>query len=170
MPAKECDDQTSTQTPGCASSILPFPAGEHIDYEGYSVLPMAIHADCLVAIRAAPGTDKVHLASTQPHLYPPAQFSAAAGAADAATQDGGHAWWHYVRAAHRGVLETLYVRSARGGGAPPSLTGLQVGRQDARTAVRAMPTVHSLLLLPRSAVSSHACRVRLRKSLRPLPL
>ena len=37
--------------------------GEHIDYEGYSVLPMAIRQDMIVAIRRADGGGQVRVAN-----------------------------------------------------------------------------------------------------------
>ena len=37
--------------------------GEHIDYEGYAVLPMAIDLDTIVAIRVNPTRDAITLRS-----------------------------------------------------------------------------------------------------------
>lgn len=37
--------------------------GEHIDYEGYSVLPMAIRQDMIVAIRKNPHSKELRIAN-----------------------------------------------------------------------------------------------------------
>lgn len=51
--------------------------GEHIDYEGYSVLPMAILQDTLVAIRPSHTHNKLRLANMNGQKYTPIEFSAA---------------------------------------------------------------------------------------------
>lgn len=37
--------------------------GEHIDYEGYSVLPMAIRQDTIIAIRKREGSNELRIAN-----------------------------------------------------------------------------------------------------------
>lgn len=37
--------------------------GEHIDYEGYSVLPMAIRQDTIIAIRKREGQNELRIAN-----------------------------------------------------------------------------------------------------------
>lgn len=51
--------------------------GEHIDYEGYSVLPMAIRQDMVVAIRKADG-GRVRVANVE-DKYPVCEYSADPG-------------------------------------------------------------------------------------------
>lgn len=48
--------------------------GEHIDYEGYSVLPMAIRQDMIVAIRKADGS-RVRVANVE-DKYPVCEYPA----------------------------------------------------------------------------------------------
>ena len=43
--------------------------GEHIDYEGYSVLPMAIRQDTIVAIRKVEGDKVLKIANVNSHKY-----------------------------------------------------------------------------------------------------
>eukprot|EP00854_Cymbomonas_tetramitiformis_P017235 gene17235-20504_t len=44
--------------------------GEHIDYEGYGVLPMAIVQDTLLAIRRVSGGSNIRVANVKPEEYP----------------------------------------------------------------------------------------------------
>ena len=48
--------------------------GEHIDYCGYSVLPMAIEQDVIMAVLVVPGGNVVEIANLDP-AYPSASFS-----------------------------------------------------------------------------------------------
>lgn len=43
--------------------------GEHIDYEGYSVLPMAIRQDTIVAIRKNEGQSFLRIANVNDQVY-----------------------------------------------------------------------------------------------------
>jgi galactokinase len=43
--------------------------GEHIDYEGYGVLPAAIEKDCLVAVRKTQ-TQEIRINHANSELYP----------------------------------------------------------------------------------------------------
>lgn len=43
--------------------------GEHIDYEGYSVLPMAIRQDTIVGIRKVEGEKLLRIANVNSHKY-----------------------------------------------------------------------------------------------------
>jgi galactokinase len=113
--------------------------GEHIDYEGYGVLPMAIAADTVVAIRAVPAaaaaaaTDPPSLSSSSapaaaPTLrlanldsaaYPPAVFSADP---DQTVDVANHSWGNYFLAAYKGVHDFLRERAAGGGAATTTTT------------------------------------------------
>lgn len=85
--------------------------GEHIDYSLYSVLPMAITADTLLAVSvydgpASDSTFKVHISNVQADKYPAREFDVPVdGHVDIdATQ---HEWSNYFRSGLRGALELL---------------------------------------------------------------
>jgi galactokinase len=85
--------------------------GEHIDYSLYSVLPMAITADALIAVAldttpADADSFTVRIANTQPDKFPPREFSVpVAGEVDIdATK---HEWSNYFRCGLRAALELL---------------------------------------------------------------
>lgn len=48
--------------------------GEHIDYCGYSVLPMAIEQDVTMAVFVVPGGNVIDISNVNP-AYPDASFS-----------------------------------------------------------------------------------------------
>ncbi|CAM0877691.1 unnamed protein product [Alopecurus aequalis] len=80
--------------------------GEHIDYEGYSVLPMAIRQDMIVAIRkAGDGARQVRVANVD-DKYPTCVYPADP---DKEIDIKNHKWGHYFMCGYKGVYE--YARS-----------------------------------------------------------
>mmetsp|Transcript_22161 Transcript_22161/g.66139 ORF Transcript_22161/g.66139 Transcript_22161/m.66139 type:complete len:506 (-) Transcript_22161:65-1582(-) len=76
--------------------------GEHIDYSGYGVLPMAIVQDTVVAIKK--GGTCLDVASVVPDEYPRKTFdTSAAQEVDIAK----HSWANYFLCAYKGVSELL---------------------------------------------------------------
>ncbi|GFR51602.1 hypothetical protein Agub_g14026 [Astrephomene gubernaculifera] len=93
--------------------------GEHIDYEGYGVLPMAIQQDTVVAIRRVPGGDKLVVGNVEADKYPTQEFPAdPAQPVDVAN----HSWANYFLSAYKGAFELL---SSGGAGGAPEPCGLQ---------------------------------------------
>uniref|UniRef100_A0ACD5WFR6 Uncharacterized protein n=1 Tax=Avena sativa TaxID=4498 RepID=A0ACD5WFR6_AVESA len=78
--------------------------GEHIDYEGYSVLPMAIRQDMIVAIRKADG-GQVRVANVD-DKYPTCVYPADP---NKEIDIKNHKWGHYFMCGYKGVYE--YARS-----------------------------------------------------------
>eukprot|EP00879_Flechtneria_rotunda_P021739 GHRR01022923.1.p1 GENE.GHRR01022923.1~~GHRR01022923.1.p1 ORF type:complete len:434 (+),score=135.31 GHRR01022923.1:308-1609(+) len=91
--------------------------GEHIDYEGYGVLPMAIRQDTIVAIRK--GGDNLTISHLDPDKYPTVSFGTdPAQAVDTAN----HTWANYFLSAYKGVFDHLRAK----GSLAPLPVGLQV--------------------------------------------
>mmetsp|Transcript_49165 Transcript_49165/g.96094 ORF Transcript_49165/g.96094 Transcript_49165/m.96094 type:complete len:487 (-) Transcript_49165:158-1618(-) len=78
--------------------------GEHIDYEGYSVLPMAIGLDCIVGIREVEG-GSLSVSNTDP-AFKTRTFADPCGAAGPNGE-----WTDYVCAGYRGVVDHLRTKS-----------------------------------------------------------
>ncbi|KAK3148860.1 hypothetical protein QOZ80_3AG0209650 [Eleusine coracana subsp. coracana] len=74
--------------------------GEHIDYEGYSVLPMAIRQDMIVAIRKADG-GQVRIANVE-DKYPVCVYPADP---NKEIDIKNHKWGHYFMCGYKGVYE-----------------------------------------------------------------
>ncbi len=84
--------------------------GEHIDYSMYSVLPMAISADALLAVStdvapAKEGTFKVQIANVQDSKFPPREFDIPLD--DVPIDATIHEWTNYFKCGLRGALELL---------------------------------------------------------------
>jgi galactokinase len=84
--------------------------GEHIDYSLYSVLPMAITADALLAVSTdlAPtkeGTFKIQVANVQEQKFPAHEFDIPYDAVDIDATV--HEWTNYFKSGLRGALELL---------------------------------------------------------------
>lgn len=86
--------------------------GEHIDYSLYSVLPMAITADALLAVSTKvdpasvkPGTYKIQIANVQAAKFPAHEFDIPFGAVD--IDASVHEWTNYFKSGLRGALELL---------------------------------------------------------------
>ncbi|KAK3390585.1 ribosomal protein S5 domain 2-type protein [Podospora didyma] len=94
--------------------------GEHIDYSLYSVLPMAITADALIAVSVteetstvAKGTFKIQIANVQDAKFPAREFDVAYDAVEIDATV--HEWTNYFKSGLRGALELL--RKKHGSGA-----------------------------------------------------
>ena len=72
--------------------------GEHVDYSGYSVLPMALEQDIAIACRAN-SDSKIHFQNVNSKRYPNFTCPVEDFAID------GHEWYHYFLCGCKGVLE-----------------------------------------------------------------
>ncbi|KAI3392802.1 hypothetical protein diail_5193 [Diaporthe ilicicola] len=86
--------------------------GEHIDYSLYSVLPMAITADCLIAVSTRidasavkEGTYKIKIANVQGQKFPSHEFDIPFDAVEIDATV--HEWTNYFKSGLKGALELL---------------------------------------------------------------
>mgnify|MGYP002620637899 FL=1 len=84
--------------------------GEHIDYSLYSVLPMAITADTLLAVSTSltptkPGTFKIKIANVQEARFPSHEFDIPFDTVEIDATV--HEWTNYFKSGLRGALELL---------------------------------------------------------------
>jgi N-acetylgalactosamine kinase len=92
--------------------------GEHIDYCGYGVLPMALEQD--IAIAFAPNDDNVLVISNTDNKYKPVEISAKDYAIS------GVEWYNYFLCGFKGITEKYSIANSRGinivvdGNIPPS--------------------------------------------------
>lgn len=80
--------------------------GEHVDYEGYSVLPMAIALDTLVGVRAAKDHTRIKLRNVDAERYADIEFDADP-AQEVPTGKGGHSWGGYFLCGYKGLADFL---------------------------------------------------------------
>lgn len=97
--------QFVSRSPGRVNII-----GEHIDYSLYSVLPMAITADALLAVStdvkpSKEGTFKVQVANVQGAKFPPRELDIPNDAVDIDATV--HEWTNYFKCGLRSALELL---------------------------------------------------------------
>lgn len=97
--------------------------GEHIDYSLYSVLPMAITADALIAVHATPSSDTnatsfhVRIANVQDDKFPTQEFNVAFDG-DVDIDATRLEWTNYFKSGLKGVLGLL--RKKYGDGFKPA--------------------------------------------------
>ena len=82
--------------------------GEHIDYSGYAVLPMAIAQDISIALRSdSENTDsKISLANTDPSYQP---NSVVYEGHPNAIAIKGHYWFEYAMCGIKGLVENKHL-------------------------------------------------------------
>lgn len=85
--------------------------GEHIDYSLYSVLPMAITADVLLAVSSKPidssaKTFKIRIANVEDDKFKASEFDVPIGG-DVEIDSTKFEWTNYFKSGLRGVLEVL---------------------------------------------------------------
>ena len=90
--------------------------GEHVDYEGYSVLPMAIKLSTLIAVRKH--GEGLVIANVNPEYQERVESVDPAKPVDKEN----HSWVNYFLAGYKGVFEEL----ARQGKPAPEAVGLQI--------------------------------------------
>ncbi|KAI8614779.1 ribosomal protein S5 domain 2-type protein [Chytriomyces sp. MP71] len=88
------------------------PPGEHIDYCGFSVLPMAVDRDVLIAVRtrdaSSDGVARVTLANINSEKYPDATFNHDTAEKGGVAIDASlHRWDNYFRCGYKGIHEDL---------------------------------------------------------------
>lgn len=99
------EPQVYARAPGRVNLI-----GEHIDYEGYSVLPMAIRQDTIVAIRKRDpeeSNETLQIANVLSEKYGPCTYPADPN------QDidlKNHKWAHYFICGYKGLYEYLKLK------------------------------------------------------------
>ncbi|KAF9330300.1 galactokinase [Podila minutissima] len=138
--------------------------GEHIDYAGFGVLPMAIEDDCLIAIARNPDSSSVRLANSNPE-YPALEFtphSADKGFVDINPEQ--HVWSNYFLAGYRGVLEDVGIKNPHGmlalmSGTVPTGAGLSSSSAFVCCAVNATLQAQKSLVPAEKLPSAHELAV-----------
>jgi N-acetylgalactosamine kinase len=92
--------------------------GEHIDYEGYSVLPMALAVDTIVAVKVDTTSNKLTVSNTE-EKYTTKVFDADC---DQAVDVASFHWTNYVVCGYKGVFDFL----KESGRAKPPEVGLKI--------------------------------------------
>lgn len=108
------DAQFVSRSPGRVNII-----GEHIDYSLYSVLPMAITADALLAVStqtdesdSTSTTFKVRVSNVQADKFPAHEFDILFDAVEIDSKV--HEWTNYLKSGLRGALEILRKKHGDG--------------------------------------------------------
>ncbi|ORX76616.1 galactokinase [Basidiobolus meristosporus CBS 931.73] len=103
--------------------------GEHIDYAGFPVFPMAVDRDCLIAVATTATDCKVRVANTNSAKYPNREFEY--NSDDIVfIDDTIHEWTNYFKAGYKGMLENLKMKETPAGmfclmdGSVPSGAGM----------------------------------------------
>ncbi|KAL7902699.1 Galactokinase [Trichoderma sp. SZMC 28014] len=101
--------QFISRSPGRVNII-----GEHIDYSLYSVLPMAITADAIIAVSTTPvaadaTTFKVHVRNVQGAKFAAGEFDIPIGG-DVDIDSTKFEWTNYFKSGLRGALSLLYAK------------------------------------------------------------
>ncbi|KAK9722909.1 galactokinase [Basidiobolus ranarum] len=88
--------------------------GEHIDYAGFPVFPMAVDRDCLIAVSTTSSDTKVHVANVDGKKYPAREFDYDTECIvhiDASI----HEWTNYFKSGYKGMLEKLQLKESPAG-------------------------------------------------------
>jgi N-acetylgalactosamine kinase len=97
--------------------------GEHIDYSGYGVLPMAVSVDTVVAIALSGKT--LDVSNLNIEKYPAYTFVLDPSQL---VDNEHHVWANYALAAYKGVHDYLDSHPDRHNSLSKSLPGIKVGR------------------------------------------
>ncbi|RDX87546.1 Galactokinase, partial [Mucuna pruriens] len=81
--------------------------GEHIDYEGYSVLPMAIRQDTLVALRKVPTQNILRIANINAHKYATCTYPAHP---NQVLDLKNHKWGNYFICGYKGFYDYVKLK------------------------------------------------------------
>jgi len=84
--------------------------GEHVDYCGYPVLPMAIQNDVIFAVKLSPQSNEITLANYHDR-FPKRTFPKVYN--DIQIDKTKHEWSNYVMAGYKGVLENEKMKEAK---------------------------------------------------------
>lgn len=103
--------------------LTPFP--KHIDYMLFSVLPMAVNADFLLAVRLTPENSTVKLANVL-SKFPPREFEIPVDG-DLEIDATQHEWSNYFKSGLRGALELLRKKGSKAVGKPVGMEILADG-------------------------------------------
>jgi galactokinase len=109
------DAEFVARSPGRVNII-----GEHIDYSLYSVLPMAITADCLMAISTSSSSEEtsdsstmnLNLSNVQSSKFPSREFTISHDNIEIDSKV--HEWTNYFKCGLKGALELLKTKHGAG--------------------------------------------------------